>query len=176
MGTQKAQQTRSPTLSSSSSLTTGRETLDQQRGHEIRSPFVSTTAYTQHGVTETFGPKPHRPSANTPFTYPTTLDDRDLHSEGAQASRVSSTPHQSRTPRMEDAARCPYHGSILESRPINARSSQGLSPMDRYIAEGPSERYAILPRTDGDKASTHNGCRCLENKQSSADAEGRPQK
>ena len=48
--------------------------------------------------------------------------------------------------------------------------------MDRYAAEGPSERYAILPRPDGEKASTHNGCRCLEIMQSNADTKGRPQK
>ena len=48
--------------------------------------------------------------------------------------------------------------------------------MDRYVAEGPSERYAILPRPDGDKASTHNGCRCLELMQGSADVKGRSEK
>ena len=77
---------------------------------------------------------------------------------------------------MEEALRCPYHGPILQGRPTNAQSGQGLSPMDRYVAEGPSERYAILPRPDGVKASTHNGCRCLELMQSNADAKGRPQK
>ena len=176
MGTQTGKETKSTTLSSTSSLTTGRETLDQQRGHGTRGPFGSTTAYTQHGVTETLGPEPHRPSANNPFVYPTTIDHHALHGKGSQAIRASSTQHESRTPRMEESVRCPYHGPILQGRPTNTRSGQGLSPMDRYVAEGPSERYAILPRPDGDKASTHNGCRCLEFMQSSADAKGRSQK
>ena len=176
MGTQTGQQTKSTTLSSTSSLTTGRETLGQQRSHETRSPFVRTTAYTQHGVTETFGPEPRRTSANNPFAYPTTIDNHALQGGGSQATRVSRTQHGSRMPRMEEAAVCPYHGPILQGRPTNARSGQGLSPMDRYVAEGPSERYAIVPRPDGDKASTNNGCRCLDFMQSSADAKGRSQK
>ena len=176
MGTQREQQTKSTTLSSTSSLTTGRETMDQQRGHETRGPFVSTTAYTQHGVTETFGPEPRRPSANNPFAYPTTIDNHALQAGGSQATRASGTQHESRTPRMEEAVGCPYHGPILQGRPANARSGQGLSSMDRYVAEGPSERYAVLHRPVGENASTHNGCRCLEFMQSSADAKGRSQK
>lgn len=170
------QQTKSTTLSSTSSTTTGRETLERQTGHETRSPFMSTTAYTQYGVTETFGPEPHRPSANNPFAYPTTIDLRAPQREGSQATRDSSTQHDSRTPRMEEAARCPYHGSILQGRPTNTRSGQALSPMDRYVAEGPSERYAIHPRPDGATASTHNGCRCLELVRGGVDAKGKPQK
>ena len=136
---------------------------------------MSTTAYTQHGVTETFGPEPRRPSANNPFAYPTTLDHQAPQGEGSPAAGVSSTQHGSRAPRMEEAVGCPYHGSILQGGPTNARSGQGLSPMDRYVAEGPSERYAVLHRPGGGNASTHNGCRCLEFMQSSTDAKGRPQ-
>ena len=176
MDTKTGQQTKSTIPSSTSSLTTGRETLELQRGHGIPNHFLSTNAYTQHGVTETFGPEPHRPSANNPFVYSTTLDHHTPQGEGSQTTRASSTQHESRTPRMEEAVGCPYHGSILQYRPTNAPSGQGLSPMDRYVAEGPSERYAILPRPDGDKASTHNGCRCREYMQSSADAKGRSQK
>lgn len=176
MDTQTGHQTKSTALSSTSSLTTGRETPEQQRGHETRGPFVSTTAYTQHGVTETFGPEPHRPSPDNPFAYPTTIDHHALQGEGSQPTGVSSTRHESRAPRMEEAVGCPYHGSFLQGRPTNAPSGQGSSPMDRYVAEGPSERYAILPRPDGENATTHNGCRCLELMQSSANAKGRPQK
>lgn len=176
MDTQTGQPTKSTALSSTSSLTTGRETPEQQRGHETRGPFLSTTAYTQHGVTETFGPEPHRPSADNPFAYPTTIDHHALQGEGSQPTGVSNTRHESRTPRMEEAVGCPYHDSILQGRPTNAPSGQGSSPMDRYVAEGPSERYAILHRPDGEKGTTYNGCRCLELMQSSADAGGGPQK
>ena len=176
MGIPTGQQTNPTTPSSSSSLTTRRETLEQQRRHEARSPFVSTTAYTQHGVTETFGPEPHQPSANNLFAYPTTIDHNAPQGEGSQDTGVNSMQRESHVPRMEEAFMCPYHGSILQGHPTNTRSGQGLSPMDRYVAEGPSERYAVVPRPDGARVSTHNGCRCFELMQSGADAMGRPQK
>ena len=59
---------------------------------------------------------------------------------------------------------------------MNAQSGKGLSPMDRYIAEGPSDRYAILPRSNCETGSTHNGCRCLELRQSYDTTHDRAQK
>ena len=78
--------------------------------------------------------------------------------------------------RLEETLACPYHRSILQGRPTHALSGQGLGPMDRYFAEGPSDRYAILHRPDTGNGTTHNGCRCLEIMQSNVDAKGRAQK
>ena len=153
-----------------------RETLDQQRRFETRTFFAGTTAYTQYGVAETFGPPPHRPSANNPSGYPTTIDDHDLQGEGSQTAGLASTQHESRTAHMEEALACPYHRSIIQGRPMDARSGQGLRPIDRYLAEGPSDRYAILRRPDAGNMSTPNGCRCLEMMQSSIDVNGHVQK
>ena len=134
--------------------------------------FVGTAAYTRYGVEETFDPAPQRTSASKHSTYPRAIDHHDLQNEGAHPVDESSTQHEPRTARMEEGFQCPYHGSILQGRPTNARPNQGLGPMDRYIAEGPSERYAILHRPDTKRVATHNGCRCLEMTQSSADARG----
>lgn len=137
---------------------------------------MSTNAYTQHGVTETFSPGPQRSTANKPFAYPTTIDHHDLHGQGLQGLSASSMQHEPRTVRMDEAFVCPYHGSVLQGRPSSAQTGRGLAPMDRYVAEGPSERYAVLHRPDAGNGSTHNGCRCLEMMQSGVDAKGRAQK
>ena len=134
--------------------------------------FAGTAAYTQYGVEETFDPEPHRSSAYKHLTYPRAIDNQDLQNEGTHTSDGSSMQHEHHTARMDRALDCPYHGPILQGRRTNARPSQGLGPMDQYLAEGPSERYAILHRPDAKRMATHNGCRCFELTQSSADAKG----
>ena len=173
---QNQQQTNPTTLSSHSSPTVGRATLDQQRRFETRTFFAGTAAYTQYGVTDTFGPPPQRPSVNNPSGYPTTIEDHDLRGEGSQTAGAASTQHEPRPARTEEALACPYHRSILQGHPPDARSGQGLGPMDRYLAEGSSDLYAILRRPDAGKVSTNNGCRCLEMMQNSIDAKGHARK
>ena len=147
-------------------------TAGQQKNSEPRTLFVGTAAYTRYGVEETFNLEPQRPSAYKHSTYPNAIDHHDLQNEDAHTFGESSKQHEARTARMEKALECPYHGSILQGTPSNAHSGQGLGPMDRYIAEGPSERYAVLHRPDTERVSTHNGCRCIELTQGSADARG----
>lgn len=125
---------------------------------------------------ETFRSSPQEPTAKKPFAYPTTIDDHDFRGQGSQGLSASSMHHEPSTVRMDSVPICPYHGSILQDRPTHPRSGQGLAPMDRYVAEGPSERYAILHRPDAWNGSAHNGCRCLELMQSGVDAKGRAQK
>ena len=53
----------------------------------------------------------------------------------------------------------------------SAQSSrgQGLSPMDRFMAEGPSEQSALFNRADTGKSSTWRECTCyarMENRSS----------
>ena len=81
-----------------------------------------------------------------------------------------------RTARVEEAFVCPYHGRILQEHPTKPQSGQGQDPMVRYLAEGPSERYAILHRPESGDTSTHNGCRCLEVMQSSKGTNDHAQK
>lgn len=174
--TQNQQQTNPTTLSSHSSPTAGRETLDQQRRFEARTFIAGTTAYTQYGVAETFGAPHQRPSANNASGYSTTIDDHDLQGEDSQTAGAASTQHEPRVARTGEALACPYNRSILQGGSTTVRSGQGLGPMERYLAEGPSARYAIHRRPDAASVSTHNGCRCLEMMQSSTDANGHARK
>lgn len=73
---------------------------------------------------------------------------------------------------IQQAYNCPYHGPILQGRladpryeqgrSVDTRYGQGPRPMDRYLAEGPSEQYALLHHADTGKLSTYRGCRCYE--------------
>ena len=164
------QRTSPTTLASTTTLTTGREAVDRQRNNETHTIFAGTAAYTRYGVEETFDPEPQRSSAYKHSTYPRAIDHHDLQDKGAHTVGESSIQHEPRTARMEEALQCPYHGPILQGRPTNARPAHALGPMDRYVAEGPSERYAILHRPDNHRVATHNGCRCLELMQSNGDA------
>ena len=173
---QSQRQAKHTAQSSTSSTASERETLGQQRGLETPTFFAGTTAYTQYGVTETFRPEPQRPSANKLSPYESTIKHRDLAGGDSQAFGASSIQNEPRTASLEEAFACPYHRSILQERPANPRSGQALSPMDRYLAEGPSERYAILHRPEAGNVSTYNGCRCLEIMQSINDTNGHAQK
>ena len=66
---------------------------------------------------------------------------------------------------MHQAYVCPYHGPIVQGRLADPRSGQGPGPMDRYLAEGPSEQHAIFYRADTGELSTTRGCQCYETTQ-----------
>lgn len=150
-------------LPPTSSQTEGIETHDQQKDFDPRNFYAGTVAYTQYGVTETFRPEPQQTSANNPFAYPATIGHHDLQDPRSQASGQSSAQSNPRPPRIDDALLlCPYHRSLLQDPRSSAATGQGLAPMDRYVAEGPAERYAILHRPVTGGMSTHSGCRCLE--------------
>ena len=159
---QSQQQSKPASPSSTASPTAGSETLNRQRDFDTRTFYAGTAAYTQYGVTETFSPEPQQFSANKSSAYAATIEDHDLQDPGSQASGQSSTQPQPRTPRIDDAPLCPYHRSLLQGPRANAGAGRGLAPMDRFVADGPSERHAILHRPVTGVVSTHNGCRCLE--------------
>lgn len=174
--TQSQQKSEPTTLLSTSSSTAGRETFDQQRGFDTRTFYAGTAAYTQYGVAETFGPEPQQLSANRSSAYPATIERHDLQGMGSQAIGKSSMQPKPCTLRIEDAPLCPYHRSLLQDSHTNPRPGQGLVPMDRYVAEGPSERYAILHRPNTEVMSTNSGCRCFELMQSCNNSDGHAQK
>jgi hypothetical protein len=52
---------------------------------------------------------------------------------------------------------CPYHSRV----PMNTGGQpKGLSPMDRFLAEGPTEQSALFIRSDTGELSTNKGCTC----------------
>lgn len=168
-------ETQTTILSSTSSPASGRETPDQQRGIGTSTFFAGTTAYTQYGVAETFGPERRRSSADQPSNTPSS-ERHDLRREGSQVPGSGSMQYEPHTTRIEEPLACPYHRHVLQERPTTACSGQGQGPMDRYLAEGPSERYAILHQPGTGSTSTPNGCRCLEVMQSNIETNGHAQK
>jgi len=162
--------------SSTSGPTFERETPYQQRGYGNPTFFAGTTAYTQYGAEETVGLEPQRPSADILSTYRSNREEHKLLGVGSQF-QTGNAQYESRPARVDEAYTCPYHGPMFQERLMNSRSSHGLGPMDRYLAEGPSERYAIIARPDASGTlSRYNGCRCIEMMQSSINTNDYAQK
>lgn len=166
-----------PTIhSSTSGLPFERETPYQQRGYGNPTFFAGTTAYTQYGAEETVGLEHQRPSADILSTYRSNREEHKLLGVGSQF-QTGNAQHESRPVHVDEAYTCPYHGPLLQERLMNSRSSHGLNPMDRYLAEGPSERYAIIARPDASEPLfTYKSCRCIEMMQSSIDTNEYAQK
>lgn len=164
------------TDSSAPGLTFERETLDQQRDYGNHAFFAGTTAYTQYSAEETIRPEPQRAPADIVSTNRSNREEHKLLGVGSQHFQTGTAQYESRTASVDETYACPYHGPILQERLMNSRSGQGLGPMDRYLAEGPSERYAIFDRPDAGNLSTYKGCRCLERMQSSIDTNDYAQK
>ena len=145
------------------------QTPDQERDSRARTSLSGTSAYTPKGAAETLDPERQPPSAHKLSTNKSNRKHHDLLGVGSQTFNTGNVQYEPHTPRTEETFACPYHRSIIEERLMNPRSGHGLGPMDRYLAERSSERYAILPRPDTRNMSTSKGCRCNETTQSSID-------
>ena len=55
---------------------------------------------------------------------------------------------------------CAYHSPIIEMGPTNGQQGHHQSPMDRFLAEGPSEQSALHVRADTGQLVTSRGCTC----------------
>lgn len=66
----------------------------------------------------------------------------------------------SRTSSRDQHPPCPFHGPILQMSAHHSQG-QGLDPMSRFLAEGPSEQHALFIRADTGALSTSRGCTCL---------------
>jgi hypothetical protein len=55
---------------------------------------------------------------------------------------------------------CPYHGPIFENPAGSEVRGRGFTPMDRFLAEGVSEQYALFNRPDAKELSTSKRCIC----------------
>ena len=77
--------------------------------------------------------------------------------DNAEVCCVSTVLASTETPQ---ANHCPYHASILQMLNSNNSSSQNLSPMDRFLKEGPHEQSAAFCRPDTGKLSISKGCKC----------------
>ncbi|KAK0508658.1 hypothetical protein JMJ35_008934 [Cladonia borealis] len=132
---------------SSLGLTTTRATQEQQGGPGDSATFASNTASVQHVPYKGSSPRPRRPDADKRSANTFERMEHDLLGVGSHAfdkGNIQHGPHA----RYSDPLGCPHHRRINQESLVSRGSSQGLSPMDRFRAEGLSERNAILPRPD----------------------------
>ncbi|PVH95957.1 hypothetical protein DM02DRAFT_659681 [Periconia macrospinosa] len=54
---------------------------------------------------------------------------------------------------------CPYHTGVLSMK--NDTELRGLTPMQRFLAEGPTEQGALFILPDTGKLSIDKGCTCV---------------
>lgn len=55
---------------------------------------------------------------------------------------------------------CAYHNPILHMDPTHGQQAHDPSPMNRFLAEGPSEQSALHIRADTGQLATSRGCTC----------------
>jgi hypothetical protein len=54
------------------------------------------------------------------------------------------------------AQQCGYHGTLTHD------NNKGLNPMEKFLAEGASEQYAVFIRPDTGELSISKRCTCLK--------------
>lgn len=145
--TQYEREMSTATQPSSLGLTTTRATQEQQGGPGDSATFTSNTASMQHVPYKGPSPQPQRPDSDKRSANKFERIEHDLLGVGSHtydSGNIQHGPHA----RYSDPLGCPHHRRINRESRVSLGSTQGLSPMDRFRAEGLSERNAILPRPD----------------------------
>lgn len=145
-------------------------------GQPTPGSFTSISGHSQYAAlgNGVLGP-PQSFTTTTSTVQSTNRQGHALLGLATPASNTGQGQYQSYLPpleHMQQAYNCPYHGPILQGRladpryeqerPVDPRYGQGPRPMDRYLAEGPSEQYALFYHADTGELSTYRGCRCYE--------------
>lgn len=135
----------------------------QQRNYTNPTFGTTTIAHTQHATTTATRREPPRPLVASSSTSRTNKIHDDLSGVGAQMSDTGRPHYEIQTPtaRMEAALACPYHGPRLREPLVDRCSGRGLSPMDRYLAEGRAERGAVFRLEELGLRSGCEGCDCF---------------
>ena len=149
------------TQPSSLGPTTTRTTLGQQGGLGHSATFASNTASVQHDPYKGPRPQPQQVYADKHYAYKPGQMEHDLLGVGSHTSDSGNIQHGPHA-RYTDSLGCPHHHRINQESLVSFGSSQGLSPMDRFRAEGLSERNAILPRPDILDKAVHKCHQCNE--------------
>ena len=139
--------------------TTTRMTLEKQGGLGNSATFASNTASVQNDPYKWPGPQPQRPYADKNFAYELDRMEHDLLGVGSHTFDNGNIQHRPYAAYLEPFG-VPHHCHISQGSLVSLGPSQGLSPMDRFRAEGPSERNAILPRPDIGDISMYKCCQC----------------
>ena len=135
------------TQPSSPGLTRTETTQEQQGGRGDSATSASNTAGLQHVPYKEASPQTQRPGSDKHSAYWFERMEHDLLGVGSHtfgSGNIQIGPHA----QYSDLLGCPYHRRINQESLVSLSSSQGLSPMARFRAEGLLERNAILPRPD----------------------------
>ena len=147
------------TQPSSLGLTTTRATLQQQGGLGDSATFASNTASRRHDPYKGPSAQPQRPYADKHSAHKLERMEHDLLGVGSHTFDSGNIQHRSHAAYLEPF-RCPHHCHTSQESLMSLGSGQGLSPMDRFRAEGLSERNAILPRPDALDKSMYKCHQC----------------
>ena len=147
------------TQPSSPGLTATRTTREQQGGLGNATTFDSNAASVQHNRYKGPSSQSQGSSAAKHSAYKLEQMEQDLRGVGSHtfaSGNVQAGPH---APQPELFG-CPHHCRISQASLANLGSRQGLSPMERFRSEGPSERNAILSRPDTADTSMFRCSQC----------------
>ena len=86
--------------------------------------------------------------------------ERELLGIGAQFDGIDITHHRHERLQSDPVFMCPYHGRIPQMESQNHAIGRGLGPMDRYLAEGSSDRYSMLQQRYDKGLNARQDCRC----------------
>ena len=90
---------------------------------------------------------------------------RELLGIGAQFDGIDIMHHRRGITQSDPVPTCPLHGRVLRKNTQDHRSGQGLGPMDRYLAEGSSDRCSMLQQRYHEGSNARQDCRCTKMKQ-----------
>ena len=149
----------SPGRSSSGHVSEARASYTQrQSGPGSSTLSTRLTAYTHTDNPVMGDPVPERYlTAGAPLRR-SSMERNMLLGIGAQFSTSTSI----RDPRVsigDLTEKCPCRVQDTPKNHQSAAASRGLRPMDRYLAEGPSEQSSMISRSDTGELSTQR-CRC----------------
>lgn len=134
------------------------------------------TAHTQYRTAENIGATPQRASGHTVPAGSTHRQSYELLGVGSQYSDkhfdTSLVQGQHYTAHTQRSYTCPYHGPISHDRLQTLQNGYGLGPMDRYLAEGPAERYALAHGSGNRYSSRPVGCTCFDIMRSMSEGNG----
>lgn len=98
--------------------------------------------------------------------------DRELLNIGAQFDGIDIINGRRGISQSDPVLMCPYHGRISQKKTQDHNIGRGSGPMDRYLAEGSSDRSSMLQQRYHEGSNARQTCRCTETMQS----EGRTRK
>ena len=130
------------------------------------------TTFARDGSTGNVSLGHQRPSAERLPAHRTNGERQSLLGVGSQTFGTGGVQYEPYTIPVGKTFVCPYHDSILQEDLTKAHTRQGLGLMDRYLAEGQSERYAISHQSIAEGAASRKNCRCTQNGEGDIHAEG----